>query len=31
MGGIYAMHGGRTSRMFADVTIPNAICFVAIG
>jgi sugar lactone lactonase YvrE len=31
MGAIYALHGGRTSRLFADVTIPNAICFAPSG
>jgi sugar lactone lactonase len=31
MGAIYALHGGRISRLFADVTIPNAICFSPSG
>jgi sugar lactone lactonase YvrE len=30
-GAIYALHRGRLSRLFADVTIPNAICFAPSG
>jgi len=30
-GAIYALHRGRISRLFADVTIPNAICFSPSG
>jgi sugar lactone lactonase len=30
-GAIYALHRGRISRLFADVTIPNAICFAPSG
>jgi sugar lactone lactonase YvrE len=31
MGAIYALHDGQISRLFADVTIPNAICFAPSG
>src|SRR6266702_1824486 len=31
MGAIYALCGGQISRLFADVTIPNAICFAPSG
>ena len=30
-GAIYALHRGEVSRLFADVTIPNAICFSPDG
>jgi sugar lactone lactonase len=30
-GTIYALHHGRLSRLFGDVTIPNAICFSPSG
>jgi sugar lactone lactonase len=30
-GAIYALHRGRISRLFADITIPNAICFSPSG
>ncbi len=30
-GAIYALHRGQISRLFADVTIPNAICFAPSG
>jgi sugar lactone lactonase len=30
-GAIYALHRGQISRLFADVTIPNAICFSPLG
>ena len=30
-GAIYALRRGRISRLFADVTIPNAICFSPSG
>jgi sugar lactone lactonase YvrE len=30
-GAIYALHRGRLSRLFGDVTIPNAICFSPSG
>ena len=30
-GAIYALHRGRLSRLFADITIPNAICFSPAG
>ena len=30
-GAIYALHRGEISRLFADVTIPNAICFSPDG
>jgi sugar lactone lactonase YvrE len=30
-GAIYALHQGRISRLFPDITIPNAICFSADG
>jgi sugar lactone lactonase YvrE len=30
-GAIYAMHHGRISRLFPEVTIPNAICFSPDG
>jgi sugar lactone lactonase YvrE len=30
-GAIYALHRGQISRLFADVTIPNAICFSPAG
>jgi sugar lactone lactonase len=30
-GAIYGLHHGRISRLFPDVTIPNAICFSADG
>jgi sugar lactone lactonase YvrE len=30
-GAIYALHRGRISRLFPDITIPNAICFSADG
>ncbi len=30
-GAIYALHRGRLSRLFADITIPNAICFSPTG
>jgi sugar lactone lactonase YvrE len=30
-GAIYALHRGRLSRLFADITIPNAICFSPSG
>jgi len=31
MGAIYALHGGEISRLFPNVTIPNAICFSPDG
>jgi sugar lactone lactonase YvrE len=31
VGAIYAVHSGQISRLFADVTIPNAICFSPSG
>jgi sugar lactone lactonase len=31
MGAIYALHGGELSRLFANITIPNAICFSPDG
>jgi sugar lactone lactonase YvrE len=30
-GAIYALQGGRISRLYADITIPNAICFSGDG
>jgi sugar lactone lactonase YvrE len=30
-GAIYALHEGRISRLYADITIPNAICFSSDG
>jgi sugar lactone lactonase YvrE len=30
-GAIYALHGGVLSRLFANITIPNAICFSPDG
>lgn len=30
-GAIYALHGGELSRLFAGITIPNAICFAPDG
>jgi len=30
-GAIYALHRGRISRLYPDITIPNAICFSADG
>jgi sugar lactone lactonase YvrE len=30
-GAIYALHGGRISRLYPDITIPNAICFSPDG
>jgi sugar lactone lactonase YvrE len=30
-GTIYALHRGRISRLYPDITIPNAICFSADG
>jgi sugar lactone lactonase len=30
-GAIYALQGGRISRLYADITIPNAICFSTDG
>jgi sugar lactone lactonase YvrE len=30
-GAIYALHRGRLSRLFADISIPNAICFSPAG
>jgi sugar lactone lactonase len=30
-GAIYALQGGRISRLFGDITIPNAICFSGDG
>src|SRR5262249_4691189 len=30
-GAIYALHHGQLSRLFADITIPNAICFSPDG
>jgi sugar lactone lactonase YvrE len=30
-GAIYALHRGRLARLFADITIPNAICFSPSG
>jgi len=30
-GAIYALYQGRISRLFPDITIPNAICFSADG
>jgi sugar lactone lactonase len=30
-GAIYALHRGRLLRLFADITIPNAICFSPSG
>ena len=30
-GAIYALHRGEISRLFAGVTIPNAICFSPDG
>ncbi|CAL75688.1 putative gluconolactonase [Bradyrhizobium sp. ORS 278] len=31
LGAIYALHRGEITRLFANVTIPNAICFSADG
>jgi sugar lactone lactonase YvrE len=31
VGAIYALHRGEISRLFADITIPNAICFAPDG
>ena len=31
VGSIYALHGGEISRLFAGITIPNAICFSPDG
>jgi sugar lactone lactonase YvrE len=30
-GAIYALHRGRISRLYPDITIPNAICFSSDG
>jgi sugar lactone lactonase YvrE len=30
-GAIYALHGGEITRLFPDITIPNAICFSPDG
>jgi sugar lactone lactonase YvrE len=30
-GAIYALHRGELTRLFADITIPNAICFSPDG
>jgi sugar lactone lactonase len=30
-GAIYALQGGRISRLYGDITIPNAICFSGDG
>jgi sugar lactone lactonase len=30
-GAIYALHRGRISRLYPDITIPNAICFAPDG
>ncbi len=30
-GAIYALHEGRISRLYSDITIPNAICFSPNG
>jgi len=30
-GAIYALHGGKISRLFAGISIPNAICFSPSG
>jgi sugar lactone lactonase YvrE len=30
-GAIYALHRGRISRLYGDITIPNAICFSGDG
>ncbi|NOJ39279.1 SMP-30/gluconolactonase/LRE family protein [Bradyrhizobium australiense] len=31
LGAIYALHGGELSRLYGNVTIPNAICFSPDG
>jgi sugar lactone lactonase YvrE len=31
LGAIYALHRGELSRLYADITIPNAICFSPDG
>jgi sugar lactone lactonase YvrE len=31
LGAIYALHRGQLSRLYADITIPNAICFSPDG